>query len=120
MWLAQLGCGSGRMECDTALRVVQERGGSLQELRALAVKTLTEDPNRTLHLEGNQELVTWELVEAAAEQLGVEPDGPMIAVARICMDRIHLVQRLESRFNTVKIPSINVEVVGTPMGTRIS
>ena len=61
-----------------------------------------------------------EVVEAAAEQLGVEPDGPLIAVARICMDRIHVVQRLERRFNTVKIPSINVEVVGTPMGTRIS
>lgn len=43
----------------------------VKELRALAVKTLTDDPNRTLHLEGDQELVTSELVEAAAEQYGV-------------------------------------------------
>jgi len=45
--------------------------GRVKELRALAVKTLTDDPNRTLHLEGQQELITSELVEAAAEQYGV-------------------------------------------------
>ena len=43
----------------------------VKALRALAVQTLTEDPNRTLHLEGEQELVTSELVAAAAEQYGV-------------------------------------------------
>lgn len=46
----------------------------VQELRALAVKTLTDDPNRTLFLEGEQELITSELVEAAAEQYGVTAD----------------------------------------------
>ena len=43
----------------------------VKKLRALAVKTLTDDPNRTLHLEGEQELITSELVDAAAEQYGV-------------------------------------------------
>ena len=47
---------------------LKERVG---KLRALAVKTLTDDPNRTLHLEGEQAIVTSELVEAAAEQYGV-------------------------------------------------
>ena len=42
----------------------------VSSLRALAVKTLTEDPNRTLHLEGDQAIVTSELVDAAAEQYG--------------------------------------------------
>ncbi len=46
----------------------------VKDLRALAVKTLTDDPNRTLHLEGQQELITSELVEAAAEQYGVTAD----------------------------------------------
>ena len=43
----------------------------VKALRALAVKTLTDDPNRTLHLEGNQVITTSELVDAAAEQYGV-------------------------------------------------
>ena len=43
----------------------------VKALRALAVKTLTDDPNRTLHLEGDQAIVTSELIEAAAEQYGV-------------------------------------------------
>lgn len=43
----------------------------VRALRDLAVKTLTDDPNRTLHLEGQQTIVTSELVDAAAEQYGV-------------------------------------------------
>ena len=47
----------------------------VRSLRALAVKTLTDDPNRTLHLEGSQAIVTHELVEAAAEQYGVSAES---------------------------------------------
>ena len=47
----------------------------VSSLRALAVKTLTEDPNRTLHLEGDQAIVTSELVDAAAEQYGVTAES---------------------------------------------
>ena len=47
----------------------------VKALRALAVKTLTDDPNRTLHLEGNQGILISELVDAAAEQYGVTPEA---------------------------------------------
>ena len=47
----------------------------VSKLRQLAVKTLTEDPNRTLFLEGDQNIVTSELVDAAAEQYGVTPQS---------------------------------------------
>lgn len=43
------------------------------ELRKLAVETLTADPNRTLHLEGDEAIVTSELIDAAASQYGVTP-----------------------------------------------
>jgi len=47
----------------------------VKDLRALAVKTLTENPNRTLHLEGSQSILTSELVDAAAEQYGVTAEA---------------------------------------------
>jgi len=47
----------------------------VKDLRALAVKTLTDNPNRTLHLEGDQAIVTSELVDAAAEQYGVTAES---------------------------------------------
>lgn len=43
-------------------------------LRDLAVDTLTADPNRTLHLEGDQTIAINELVSAAAEQYGMTVD----------------------------------------------
>jgi len=54
----------------------------VRKLRALAVKTLTDDPNRTLHLEGNQAIVTSELVEAAAEQYGVTAESYCTSMSR--------------------------------------
>ena len=45
----------------------------VRSLRSLAVETLTTDPNRTLHLEGDQTIETHELVGAAAEQYGMTP-----------------------------------------------
>ncbi|KAL3913533.1 MAG: hypothetical protein SGPRY_007949, partial [Prymnesium sp.] len=42
-------------------------------LRQLAVDTLTANPNRTLHLEGNESIPTYELVCAAAEQYDLTP-----------------------------------------------
>ena len=47
----------------------------VKALRALAVKTLTDDPNRTLYLEGDQSIVISELVDAAAEQYGITPEA---------------------------------------------
>ena len=38
----------------------------VRKLRALAVKTLTENPNRTLHLEGDSNIITSELVDAVS------------------------------------------------------
>ena len=54
----------------------------VSKLRALAVKTLTDDPNRTLHLEGTQAIVTSELVEAAAEQYGVTAESYCTSMSR--------------------------------------
>ena len=54
----------------------------VSKLRALAVKTLTENPNRSLHLEGNQAIVTSELVEAAAEQYGVTAEAYCNSMSR--------------------------------------
>ncbi len=44
-------------------------------LRELAVDTLTADPNRTLHLEGDHLIGAAELVAAAAEQYGVTSEA---------------------------------------------
>jgi len=47
----------------------------VRELRVLAVDTLTADPNRTLHLEGDTTIGTGELVAAAAEQYNMSPEA---------------------------------------------
>eukprot|EP00326_Haptolina_ericina_P023853 CAMPEP_0181186430 /NCGR_PEP_ID=MMETSP1096-20121128/10028_1 /TAXON_ID=156174 ORGANISM="Chrysochromulina ericina, Strain CCMP281" /NCGR_SAMPLE_ID=MMETSP1096 /ASSEMBLY_ACC=CAM_ASM_000453 /LENGTH=239 /DNA_ID=CAMNT_0023275323 /DNA_START=166 /DNA_END=885 /DNA_ORIENTATION=+ len=49
--------------------------GRVRSLRDLAVDTLTADPNRTLHLEGDQTIDIHELVEAAAEQYDMTPEA---------------------------------------------
>ena len=55
-----------RYSCHAALRLPPAADTAL---RALAVKTLTDDPNRTLHLEGDQAIVTSELVDAVRASL---------------------------------------------------
>lgn len=45
----------------------------VRDLRVLAVDTLTADPDRMLHLEGNESIGTGELVAAAAEQYNMTP-----------------------------------------------
>lgn len=54
----------------------------VSDLRALAVKTLTEDPSRTLHLEGDQAIVASELISAAAEQYGITPEAYCKSMSR--------------------------------------
>jgi len=47
----------------------------VRDLRELAVDTLIADPNRTLHLEGDQTIDIHELVSAAAEQYDMTPEA---------------------------------------------
>ena len=46
----------------------------VRNLRELAVDMLTDEPNRTLHLEGDQTIDICELVSAAAEQYDMTPE----------------------------------------------
>ena len=45
----------------------------VHDLRLLAVDTLSVDPNRTLHLEGDETIDVHELVSVAAEQYSMTP-----------------------------------------------